>query len=130
MIQRIQSVYLGLATLAVLATPVANGVVSPDSWAWYTPVAAALIILIAAVSFGAIFLYKQRARQKTLVLADQLLLLPLITLLFIGAYYAGVSDVQSLLPLGLPVLAYILLYLARRAIIKDIELVRSMDRLR
>ncbi len=130
MIQRIQSVYLGLATLAILATPVVDGVVAPDSWAWYTPVAAALIILIGAVSFGAIFLYKQRPRQKTLVLADQLLLLPLIALLFIGAYYAGVSDVQTVLPLGLPVVAYILLYLARRAIIKDIELVRSMDRLR
>ncbi len=130
MIQRIQSVYLGLATIAILATPVADGVVAPDSWAWYTPVAAAMIILIAVIAVGAIFFYKQRQRQKALVLADQLLLLPLIALLFVGAYRAGVADVVSLLPLGLPVLAYILLYLARRAVIKDIELVRSMDRLR
>ena len=130
MIQRIQSVYMALATVAVLSTPVANGVVAPDSWTWYTPVAAALIILVAAVSFGAIFLYKQRQRQKAFVLAGQLLLLPLVALLFVGSYSADVADALALLPLALPVLAYILLYLARRAIIKDIELVRSMDRLR
>jgi hypothetical protein len=130
MIQRIQSVFLALASILILATPFADGIVAPDSWAWYTPVAVALVILAAAGAFGAIFLYRQRERQRTLVLVDQLLLSPLIALLFVGAYYAGVSDVTALLPLGLPLLAYILLYLARRSIARDIELVRSMDRLR
>ena len=47
----------------------------------------------------------------------------------VGAFADGVAG-STLTALVLPVLAYVMFYLARRGIANDIELVRSMDRLR
>jgi peptidoglycan/LPS O-acetylase OafA/YrhL len=129
MIQRIQSVYLLLAALLVLAVPVAGGFVTPDSWVWYTPVKAAVSILVSVGCLVAIFLYKDRQRQKRLVTVDLFLALALAGIL-LAAWLAAAAGSSDLWPSGLPLAAAVFLFLARKSVSKDIELVRSMDRLR
>jgi peptidoglycan/LPS O-acetylase OafA/YrhL len=130
MIQRIQSVYLLLAaavTLAVLVTP---GPITPDGWAWYTPVKVAASILVAVGCLVAIFLYKDRSRQRMLVTIVLWLSLALAVVLAGASALADGLQPSTAGPALLPVLALVLIILARRGISKDIELVRSMDRLR
>ncbi len=130
MIQRVQSAYLLLAATCLVGVPFLEGVVAPEEWSWFTPVTVAFAILVAAGCIGAIFVYKQRQRQKSFVLVILVMLLPLMVLLSVGATVVGISGLRAAAPIMLPVVAFVLLLLARRSIQKDIELVRSMDRLR
>ncbi len=141
MIQRIQSVYLVLGAV-VLGALVFFGVVwegaAATAQGWFTPVVVLFDGLAAAVAVGAVFLYKNRLRQrKVIVVAQGLTVMLLITfcggLYLVDALYVRTSqglDVGMLAALLLPIVAYVLLLLARRAVEKDIERVRSMDRLR
>ncbi len=130
MIQRIQSIYLLLAAIAVLALLLFPGLVRPDGWAWYTPVKVAGAILIAVGCLVSIFLYGDRVRQRSLVTVALWLSLALAATLAITAVMAGPIVPSAAWPVLLPTVAFVFLFLARRAITKDIELVRSMDRLR
>ncbi|MCC7466698.1 MAG: DUF4293 domain-containing protein [Saprospiraceae bacterium] len=151
MIQRIQSIYLLLAAIA-LACPVflplatATGdqaalLATGDNffadgtfWSKEHPAGYSLFILIAG-TIGVIFLYKNRPRQMQTAGA-----LALATLIFMALYVAlGVLNAQRLpetasVNIGIgafpPILAIVLLILAYRAIKKDENLVRSSDRLR
>ena len=136
MIQRIQSVYLLLAVVA-LAVLLLTGLVhnSGGLTQWGT-----LIFGVPAVAGagGAIFMFKDRERQRRLIVVTQLCtVLAIVALygsLFLqGALYvrtqAGI-DTARLAVMLLPLLAYLLLILARRSVTRDIRLVESMDRIR
>ena len=151
MIQRIQSIYLFLAAVALGSSiffPLATATGEPAAlaatgdnffadgtyWAKEFPGWIATLLLIAG-AVSAIFLYKNRPRQMQLtgsIALGAFLLLVLFGAL--GYYYAGslpegaaahLSLGSALCPVSVP-----LLWLAYRAIKKDENLVRSSDRLR
>lgn len=141
MIQRIQSIYLLVAAVLAGATvalpePVQAASEGPNAWLPY--VAWGLAGLTALVALISIFLYKNRKRQRGIVLGAQFLALGLLLVGFMVLFLTGQLqtllgppvNIQGILLLAWPLLAYLFLYLARRAIDKDIKLVRSMDRLR
>jgi hypothetical protein len=147
MIQRIQSIYLLLATLATggvfafpfatTAAPVAestlfnDGVFAAKEFIGVAPLfgAAALLSLIA------IFLYSNRTMQKVMIFVC--ILLTVVAALFMGYTFMGdawasshLSELKDQYGIGMPVFTIIFLLLAVRSINKDENLVRSMDRLR
>ncbi len=140
MIQRIQTVYLVLGAVA-LGALLFFGVVwqgAATAQSWFTPAVVLGDSLAVAVALGAIFLYKNRPRQRQVIVAAQALTTVLL-LVFCGGLYlekalyvrtAQGLDVGMLVALLLPIVAYVLFLLARRGVEKDIEQVRSMDRLR
>ena len=82
-----------------------------------------LQIVSAALSAVTIFLYKQRILQARLCLVG-------IAVIF--AWYIGLAVLQSYIATidGLPMVNAILIFLARKGILDDEKLVRSMDRIR
>lgn len=141
MIQRIQTVYLVLGALAVAALGLFHhpwNTAPAVQYSWFVPALIAFMVATAGGAVGAIFLYNQRSTQRSVVIAVQFLTLGLTAVLYGGFYGAGVLTVRGaggilwsktvmfLLPIG----AYGLFRLARRGIENDIELVRSMDRIR
>jgi ABC-type sugar transport system permease subunit len=148
MIQRIQSVFLFLASLAgagQFALPYATtapgqAVAEPalrdgvfnamDNTGIF-----GLAVLSAATSLVAIFLYRNRRQQARLTAGAALATLLLVLLLSITLYQL-VTRVGTTVPLyyqiglGLPPVALALQWLAARNIRKDEALVKSMDRLR
>lgn len=134
MIQRIQSLYLLLAgTFLVLFA------VFADIWsegfsaniAWLGPLALGIAGLAAVVSFISVALYKDRTRQRQVILVAQI-----VTLLTVAASVGGLISRSGETPSGAyllalaPVVSYVLLRLAQRGVDADIAKVRSMDRLR
>ena len=139
MIQRIQTVYLVLGAV-VLGALLFFGVVWERAAAqgWFTPVVVLFDGLAVAVALGAIFLYKNRPKQRQVIVVAQVLTTVLLIVFCGGLYLADALyvrtaqglDVGMLVALLLPIVAYVLFLLARRSVEKDIERVRSMDRLR
>lgn len=141
MIQRIQSLYLLLAA-AFVGVFLALG----DVWRtvvavilpWVAPVSLLLGGAVVVTALVAVFLYKDRARQRQVILLAQYLDLALVLALMLAIFLlnsgaepawadaAQTAYITALLPLA----AYLFLRLARRGVEKDIALVRSMDRLR
>ena len=129
MIQRIQSLYLLLVILfsSVLVylflQPENESILSSIYWLdliFYT---------IPLLSFVCIFLYGKRKVQAVVCLI--LILFSLIPLISYGQkVYNGSSDMILYIVIGISLLESILLLLARRAILKDEKLVRSIDRIR
>ena len=138
MIQRIQTLYLAAGAL-LLALFVALG----DGWAsqiaeeqaWLGMTGYGLAVLTAVVALVAVALYKNRTLQRQVILAAQWLDLILVVVVLAGLYLSTESSAPTA-PVGLylvalqPVAAYVLLRLARQRVVADIEVVRSMDRLR
>jgi len=151
MIQRIQTIYLLLASIAMGGTfflPLATA--SGDTatlaatgdnffadgvyWAKESPAAFGALILAVAV-LAAIFLYKNRPKQMQFAgLALIAVFVMIVLFAALGYYYAQRlpegSTAQLATGSALPFIAMPLLYLAYRSIKKDEELVRSSDRLR
>lgn len=158
MIQRIQTVYLALAILALTLLfffPMATFIsdlaylkfyllglknMAPDG---ITPVPATfnipliiVVVLIIALDAVAIFLFKNRSRQIQLTnIAVMLNILFILGILFI--YIPMVEKKTSIKPdftsgLGiyLPIVSLMFTVLSNRAIKRDDKLVRSSDRLR
>ncbi|HHP7237186.1 DUF4293 family protein [Longibacter sp.] len=141
MIQRIQTVYLALAAVALAATGFFRDPWSSDAAAqlgWFVPALIATLGLSVLAGAAAIALYSNRKRQRSVVIGAQLLTVLYLVVLYTGFYLSGELVLRTgdgvewgtTTVLLLPVAAYILFYLARRAITSDIELVKSMDRLR
>ncbi len=141
MLQRIQTIFLALgATALVLLLLFGRFWSGPaaESQGWFTPTVYALGGLAALVGIIAIFLYNDRPRQRTIIVVAQTLTVLHLLALYLGLFLADVLtirtssgiDVGALVVLLLPLVAYLLFFMARRAVEKDIELVRSMDRLR
>lgn len=138
MIQRVQTFYL-VAGALLLALFVALG----DGWAtaiavetaWLGTVGYVLAVVTALVALVAVALYKDRQMQRRVILWAMWLDLALVVVVLVGLYLRE-DATTSQAPVGLylvalqPIVAYILLRMARQRVIKDIELVRSMDRIR
>jgi hypothetical protein len=140
MIQRLQTVYLLLAVICLGILFLADGAwtsAATSSHAWYVPVSMGLFGLAAAGGVSAIFLYKDRRRQRSLVVAMQIAVLLALVLKVVLTSMAGgfVSITNNAtfeywVGFGAPVMAYLMFLMARRGIDKDIALIKSMDRLR
>lgn len=141
MIQRIQSIYLLLGVLMLGAFVALNSMWSVVVSMLHEALPVVVYALAAAgglVGFASVLIYKSRKNQMKLVTVVQwiaLLLLVVVIVAFgILGFRSGADSgpiqVSAYLVLLLPIGAYILFSLARRAVKKDIELVRSMDRLR
>ena len=135
MIQRLQSLYLAAAAaLLVLFVALADrwGAGLPATAAWLGPLAFGLAVVTAVAALVGLALFKDRKKQRLVVLAAQWLDLALVVAVLAGLYLsaeAGIETASYIVSL-VPVVAYVLLRMARQQITKDIELVRSMDRLR
>lgn len=135
MIQRIQTVFLALASilnLVVYFTPVYDKAMSdPQVWIGYgLAIALVLPILLNAYS---IFLYNNRTSQISWVKKSALLQVVALgfgvgVLLSLGGFGTYMWD--EAIGSGLIFLGLIFQILAMRYIRKDEELVRSMDRIR
>ncbi len=142
MIQRIQSVYLLLGAAALVGLVFLDSFrqgAAADTYAWFEPAITGLSLATAAVGLVAIFLYSNRPRQRKVVIGTQVGTILTVAVLYASLYLTGGFDVRAadgsidigqVLLVALPVIAYLLFYLARRGIESDIELVKSMDRLR
>lgn len=93
-----------------------------------------LTVLATGISLVTIFLYKKRMVQIRLCSLNLGLLLGLSGMIYYmgktGADELGASELAFKVPLVLPLIAMVFVYLAMRAIGKDEALVRSMDRIR
>jgi uncharacterized membrane protein YeiH len=138
MIQRIQTLYLVIGAL-LLALFVALG----GGWAsaiavdvaWLGWLGYGLAVVAAVIALVAVAFYKDRQLQRRMILWAMWTDLALIVVVLVGLFLA--EDASSpRAPVGLylvalqPIVAYILLRMARQRVTKDIELVRSMDRIR
>lgn len=141
MIQRIQTVYLFLGALALAslgAFDVPWNSTVAATYNWFVPSLIGLLVGTAGAAFWGIFLYEHRKRQRSVVVGVQVGTVLVAGLLYGGLYltseltFRGPEGVlwSRAVVLVLPVVAYALFFLARRGIDHDIELVKSMDRLR
>lgn len=141
MIQRIQTLYLFLGAFALgglgFFDPPWNSTAAATH-VWFVPALIALIVLAGGVAIWAIFLYENRKTQRSVVVGVQICTVLLAGVLYGGLYLtseltfggAGGMNWGKTAMLAMPILAYLFFYLARRGIDHDIELVKSMDRLR
>lgn len=141
MIQRIQSLYLLLAILAVAAVFLFDAVWPgghTDVPSWMPGAMFLVSFVTVAISIWAILLYNDRRRQLRVVLFAQIATIVLIAVFLYGLWdagelrglLAGPGGAWKLVAIALPFVAYVFLLLARKGIERDIELVRSIDRLR
>lgn len=136
MIQRIQSVYLILAVVALALLLLSELVQTGSNLARWGTLLFGVPALAGAV--GAVFLYKDRIRQRRLIVATQVCTIMAVVVLYGSLYVQGVLhvrtsaglDVVRLVTLVLPLVAYLCLILARRGVSRDIKLVEGMDRIR
>jgi hypothetical protein len=136
MIQRIQSIWLLLATLCSAATlqfsfysgTNAKGEASYLLTAKETGLLLITTLLIIGVCAATLFLFKKRALQLKLCLGTVVLQLILIILYYLQTrtFSTGTFSLTSLL--GLFVILFLLL--AAKAINKDEKMVKNSDRLR
>lgn len=141
MIQRIQTVYLflgalTLATFGVFEWPWSSTAAATQ--VWFVPSMIGLLVITAGTALWSIFLYETREWQRTVVVWTQVGTVLLAATLYGGLYLTselsvrGAGGVQwgHVVVLALPLVAYVFFLLGRRGIEHDIELVKSMDRLR
>ncbi|MFZ4543862.1 MAG: DUF4293 domain-containing protein [Saprospiraceae bacterium] len=147
MIQRIQSIYLFLASIASFAVfklPFASSVQSETSSSLFNDgiysvfdnmALLAIFALIGLLAITTLFFYKNRKLQSNLSLLGSLL--SLIAFSLMAIFFAGDSwalsnwqTLQDQFGLGMPVFAAVFYLLARYNIQKDNKKVQSMDRLR
>jgi Domain of unknown function (DUF4293) len=137
MIQRIQSIYLFVAFLATLVLPYIFPLwITSDSKDYYfmqNPIYVALFGLSITLSLVSIFSFKKRQNQFVMGRLNIILNLILLGLfVYRSLNLSGETPLVSEKGIGMfvPVLAIVLLVLANKAIKKDEDLVKSVDRLR
>lgn len=149
MIQRIQSVYLLIVTILMVVSicnPVGSIIAGtneisefgnlcislPDGTKDYAPWALfVILLLVALISFGTIFLFKKRMLQIRLTIFSSVMLigyyLALVAMIFMLADDATFSPSWIIC---LPFVCIVLNWLAIRGIGADEALVKAYDRLR
>ena len=137
MIQRIQTIYLFLAFLVTLVVPYVFPLwITSDAKDFYfmqNPVYVALFGLSTTLSLVSIFSFKKRQNQFVMGRLNMILNLILLGLfVYRSLNLSGETPLVSEKGIGMfvPVLAIVLLVLANKAIKKDEDLVKSVDRLR
>jgi heme A synthase len=149
MIQRIQSLWFLLASLAsalIFFYPVIEINTENKLFIWQFEsisiagidnliqsgfIVAGLTLIIAFLSFVSIFLFKNRILQ--IRISTVISLLVIFTAALIGIFTLSLKE-NGILSLGLssilPLIVFILIMMARRAVKKDEKLVKSVDRIR
>lgn len=147
MIQRIQTIFLALAAVggfALLALPFASsesaapGIFSDQAYTIHDHTALLVLFLLGAIlSLAAIFLFRNRQTQMKLVRLGFVVFVVALTLSIILFFNEAKTneamaavEVNDEMGLYLPIVALLLMGLALRAIRKDEQTVRSIDRLR
>ena len=113
MIQRLQSVYLLLAAIALAVCFVFDEDMRPSG----------LTLCLAVIALLDIFLYKNRVMQARVCLG--VMLAGIVYYIFLAIRQPQLGWYSAL-----PMVAVLLLFLARKRIVKDEKLVRSLDRIR
>jgi 4-hydroxybenzoate polyprenyltransferase len=115
MIQRKQTLYM---LLAAIAAGVCGGMMVNMTLMLGAFVAAIVLLLN-------IFLYKRRTKQASVCVFVMFLL---------ALWYVNLATIRGSVeltwPMALPVVSIVLVFLARKAILADEKLVRSLDRIR
>ncbi len=137
MIQRIQSIYLLLAAVALVGFNfLALGVdttPTPVDVVYGKELMPSFIasLVIAALSLLSIFLFSNRVLQANLCKLNIFLTVVLMGIAGYLLFGIPTSDIEKIQPgIALPILAIIFIFLGLNNINKDEKLVRSMDRLR
>lgn len=143
MIQRIQSIYLILASIVSgglififdLWENLKNEVYALDLFSresFLLKIIPVLFLLSAVISIVAVFLFKNRKLQFVVGRVSILINLFLLgVLIYVSLTLPGeVSISENGIGMFLPILAILLIVLANKAIKKDEDLVKSVDRLR
>jgi hypothetical protein len=149
MIQRIQSLWFLLASIAsvlIFFYPVIELNAESKLFIWEFKsisiggidnliqsgfIIAGLTLIIAFLSFLCIFLYKKRVLQIRISTVISLLVIFTTALIGIFTFSLNENEIVSLgLSSILPLIVFILIMMARRAVKKDEQLVRSVDRIR
>jgi hypothetical protein len=155
MIQRIQTLYLSIATalsIIMLQGPMVklvgqdgqlyllkwNGIMEQVNGDIFTILEkvlplSILMILVPVFLVISILLFKRRKLQIRITVLSSLLLLGILLLQLYYAWYAGnklAADFTFNIKMTFPLVGSILGYLAFRAILKDELLVKSYDRIR
>jgi len=125
MLQRVQSIYLFLASIATLGIGYCNYGVS-NSIYYFGLLALSAIILIN------IFLFNNRKLQ---IMLNRLVCVGLIALLGLSFYESGILSGEKQfsekdIKLALPVISIVFLLIANKYIKRDEALVKSVDRIR
>ncbi|MEN8811068.1 MAG: DUF4293 domain-containing protein [Flavobacteriales bacterium] len=151
MIQRIQSIYLTVAAIAMALTlvfPFATysivtgnfvydsfGFVGAKDLSFFLPVIFPIVISIL-LSLVSIFSFKKRKRQ---LLFNKLnFLVIMISIVFVFVNFNQIESTFSLLPENMnygigfffPIIAFVAIIMANRSINQDEKLIKSMDRIR
>lgn len=127
MIQRIQSLYLLICTILpivfiwlIYQNNLFDIILAlPDNF----DIILALNVLTSIISFVTIFYYKRRRTQFVLCRLNILLNFSILACFY---FVMGVFDIVNLIP----IICIFLLVAANRAIKKDEDLIKSMDRIR
>lgn len=147
MIQRIQTLYLLIAAILMAVTafsPILQlegdnilfsyGIMEAENLVKPTWGIVTMAGLSALLSFVAIFLFKNRKKQKNITLVSTLVVVIyyVTALVYLASYLENIFSVISAVAYGilLPVVAIIFLLLALRGINKDEKLVKSLNRIR
>lgn len=136
MIQRIQTVYLFLASIAAIAFLfIPFGTIAYQGKDMLlkgnmNPIFDVIVGIIITIAIIAIFLYKNRKNQSLLVLINIILSILFIGFEVFGAYTHQKDNFHFSIGFILPVFVLIFNVLAYTAIKSDEKLVKSMDRLR
>ncbi|MEP6749486.1 MAG: DUF4293 domain-containing protein [Bacteroidota bacterium] len=139
MIQRMQTVWLLLATVSAFLTCklsfFSGNIIGDDKIKVFSQLTASfnlillvLTVILGSVSFLAIFLYKNRKLQLRITLAAILLsiVIPILYYMQAQKFVEGTYSITAVISILIPVL----LILAARGINSDQKLVKSLDRLR
>ncbi|PCE64385.1 DUF4293 domain-containing protein [Sediminicola luteus] len=135
MIQRIQTLYLALtavfSALLPLFIPLMSSADGAATFALDLMPWGALFFVSAALALGTIFLYKNRQNQFVFNRLNIILNLFLLGFfVYRSLSLSGGASPEKGIGMLIPVLSIVLLVLANRAIKKDEDLVKSVDRLR
>lgn len=151
MIQRIQTVYLLIAVILMVVCsclPVGTffplgmggraelynlGIISPDSGWNFTVVGLFVLLVLTTVNCVlTIFAFNNRKLQiRNCTISIVLLLLWMVLYAVLG-FVVGQENMEFRMdfPAAIPPVSIILIWLARRAVIADEKLIRSVDRIR
>lgn len=136
MIQRIQTIYLLLAALVSLGLPYAFSLYSNMDgeavWAVDDISYITLFSISAVFSFISIFLWNNRKNQFVLGRLNILLNFALLGILVYRSQMlsGGTAVLEKGIGMIIPLVSIVLLVLANKAIKRDEDLVKSVDRLR
>ena len=136
MIQRIQSIYLLIAAGITGGLPFVfnlwNTVNGTVVFAKDTTYALVLFLVSAALSIISLFMFKNRKSQFIINRLNIILnLILLIVFVYCSITTSGENEISEKgVGMTLPIISIVLLVLANKAIKKDEDLVKSIDRLR